>query len=66
MVDPESSKQIADILRKLNMESKIDLFRNEKISADIVYHLSSADLEALGVLNRTDMMSLRMECVKYG
>ena len=30
------------------------------------YHLSSADLEALGVSNRTDMMSLRMECVKYG
>ncbi|CAB3995481.1 uncharacterized protein LOC110446871 [Paramuricea clavata] len=71
MADPEtyetaSSKQMANILRKLNMESKIDLFRNEKISADIVYHLSSADLEALGVSNRTDMMSLRMECVKYG
>ncbi len=43
MADPEtyettSSKQMASILRKLNMESKIDLFRKEKISANIVYH----------------------------
>ena len=54
------------ILNKLNLGSCIPNFAEEKITPDIVGKLSAYDLELLGLSSRTNMMRLRVECVKFG
>lgn len=42
-----------------------EVFQKEKITPDIVSHLS-VQMNQLGVNNRGDMMKLRMECSTFG
>jgi hypothetical protein len=48
------------------MQQSIQKFEMENISPDIVCRLSTHHLERLGFPNRSDMMRLRTECVRYG
>lgn len=43
-----------------------EVFQKEKITPDIVSHLSVHEMNQLGVNNRGDMMKLRMECSTFG
>lgn len=44
----------------------IERFDAEKITPDLVGKLSLNEMKELGVQNRSDMMTLRLECMKYG
>lgn len=53
------------ILEKMNLGNLYTKFEMEKITPDIVGHLSSVEMKALGVIDSRNMMALRMECSKY-
>ena len=57
---------MASVLQKLNLENYVQMFNAEKITHNIVGKLSLADFKELGMQSREDIMSLRLECVKYG
>ena len=57
---------MAFVLQKLNLENYIQMFNAEKITPNIVGKLSLADFKELGMQSRKDIMSVRLECVKYG
>ena len=54
------------ILGKLGLERLTHTFEVEKISPDIVCKLSIYEMNCLGVMNRSDIMNLRTECLNYG
>lgn len=60
------SADLQQILQRLNLDHAIPNFEREKISTDVVCRLSAYQLESLGISNRTEMMKLRTECIKYG
>ena len=60
------SSTMQAILSNLGMQHSIQKFEMENISPDIVCRLSAHHLERLGIPNRSDMMRLRTECVRYG
>ena len=55
-----------NVLQKPGLKHAYVHFEREKITPDIVSLLSSHELEAIGISNPSDMMKLRIECVKYG
>ena len=55
-----------DILRKLGLHEVTTKFVTEQISPDIVGLLTETELKTLGIMNKEDMMKLRVECTKYG
>jgi hypothetical protein len=57
---------MASILKKQNLGVLIETFQKENITPDLVCKLSVSELNSLGVLNRSDMMKLRIECSKHG
>ena len=57
---------MAFVLQKLNLENYIQMFNAEKITPNIVGKLSLADFKELGMQSHKDIMSVRLECVKYG
>ena len=54
------------ILGKLGLERSTHIFEVEKISLDIFCKLSIYEMNCLGVMNRSDIMNLRTECLNYG
>ncbi|XP_069140000.1 uncharacterized protein [Argopecten irradians] len=58
--------QMSVILKKLDFDHAYNNFEREKITPDIVGKLSAVELGTLGIVNSSDMMKLRTECVKYG
>ena len=54
------------ILENLHLDCHIEKFREEKITPDIVCHLSLYEFNKLGINNVSDVMALRVECTKYG
>lgn len=60
------ASSIATILKKIHLGGLIGKFENEKITPDLVCKLSVWQLEILGVNSRSDMMTLRIECSKFG
>ena len=54
------------ILGKLGLERLTHTFEVEKISPDIVCKLSIYEMNCLGVMNRSDIMNMRTECLNYG
>jgi len=55
-----------NILTKLGMEAFIQRFREEKIVPGIVCKLSKIELKSLGLNCASEIMKLRVECIKYG
>ena len=56
----------ACILKRHKLGHLTEVFQREKITPDIVSHLSVHEMNQLGVNNRGDMMNLRMECSTFG
>jgi hypothetical protein len=59
---------MSSILKKLHLGYAVFNFENGNISPDIECKLSTLDPEILGITitDRQDMMTLRIECSKYG
>ncbi|KAJ8303655.1 hypothetical protein KUTeg_018765 [Tegillarca granosa] len=55
-----------EILTRLGMEVLIPKFIQEKIIPDIVCNLSKFEFQCLGVNSSSEMMKLRIECIKHG
>ena len=55
-----------EILQNLSLERLVHVFQAEKISPDIVCKLSWYEMNTLGLVNRSDVMNLRTECLNYG
>ncbi|VDI69315.1 Hypothetical predicted protein [Mytilus galloprovincialis] len=55
-----------DILHKLGLESLCKRFDEENITPSIVCKLSKYDLQCLGLVSSSDMMKLRVVCIKFG
>lgn len=63
----ESNGEMVEILEKNGLSaSQINLFKEHKISPDIVTYLSLYEFQCLGVTDRNDIMKLRLACVTYG
>ena len=60
------ASDMASVLQKLNLGNYVQMFNAEKITPNIVGKLPLADFKELGMQSRKDIMSLRLECVKYG
>ena len=54
------------VLKRLKLEGLTKKFETEHITPDIVCKLSVHEMEMLGINSRSDMMSLRIECTKFG
>ena len=54
------------VLKKLKLQYLTEKFQTEHITPDIVCKLSVQEMEMLGIHSRSDMMSLRIECTKFG
>ena len=54
------------VLKKLNLGALTEKFEAERITPDIVCKLSVREMEMLGINSRREMMSLRLECTKFG
>ena len=59
-------ESMACILKRHKLGHLTEVFQREKITPDIVSHLSVHEMNQLGVNNRGDMMKLRMECSTFG
>ena len=59
-------ESMACILKRHKLGHLTEVFQREKITPDIVSHLSVHEMNQLGVNNRRDMMNLRMECSTFG
>lgn len=55
-----------EILLKLGFNSLVLRFNEEKITPDLVCKLSKFELLSLGLGSPSDIMKLRLECLKYG
>ena len=60
------ASDMASVLRKLNLENYMEMFYAEKITPNMVGKLSLSDFRELGMQSRKDIMTLHLECVKYG
>ena len=60
------ASEMGSISRKLKLDYFIGKFNGEKITPGLIGKLSLNDFRELGVQNRNDIMTLRMECSKYG
>lgn len=54
------------VLKRLKLEGLTKKFETEPITPDILCKLSVHEMEMLGINSRSDMMSLRIECTKFG
>ena len=54
------------VLKRLKLEDLTEKFQTEHITPDIVCKLSVHEMEMLSINSRSDMMSLRIECTKFG
>lgn len=54
------------VLKRLKLEDLTEKFQTKHITPDIVCKLSVHEMEMLGINSRSDMMSLRIECTKFG
>ena len=54
------------VLKRLKLEDLTEKFQTEHITPDIVCKLSVHEMEMLGINSCSDMMSLRIECTKFG
>ena len=63
-VDKRVEDMVA-ILTKLGLETCIEKFRKERITPDVVMHLSDSELRTLSVNNSQDVMRLRTECITF-
>ena len=61
-----ASLSMSTILENLHLGCYSEKFTEEKITPDIVCHLSLYDFIKLGINNVSDVMALRVECTKYG
>ena len=61
-----TSSKMESILRKLNLEQFIPRFTEENISPDIISKLSVYEMRSLGIVDKSSIMELRMECINYG
>ena len=55
-----------DILKQLGLESLSKRFEEENITPHIVCKVSKYDLQCLGLNSSSDMMKLRVHCIKFG
>ena len=60
------TESMACILKRHKLGHLTEVFLREKITPDIVSHLSVHEINQLGVNNWGDMINLRMECSTYG
>lgn len=65
MATSNAESIMTSILKKMDLGNLCFRFQIEKITPDIVAHLSSVEMKALGVTDCRNMMALRMECSKY-
>lgn len=63
---PDMMDEMEEVLRRNGLENCTNNFIQQKISPDIICCLSEHDLQHLGVSNKTDMVKLRNDCIKYG
>ena len=61
-----ASLSMSVILENLHLDCHIENFREEKITPDIVCHLSLYKFNKLGINNVSNVMALQVECTKYG
>ena len=54
------------VLKRLNLGGLTEKFETERITPDLVCKLSVDEMEILGVTSGGDMMSLRIQCTKFG
>lgn len=54
------------ILQKLGLERCSQKFTEERVTPDLVNKLSVFEMKCLGIINRSDMMNLRTECLTFG
>ena len=54
------------VLKKLNLGGLTEKCEAERITPGLVCKLSVHEMEILGVTSRSDMMSFRIECTKFG
>ena len=54
------------VLKRPKLEDLTEKFQTKDITPDIVCKLSVHEMEMLGINSRSDMMSLRIECTKFG
>ena len=59
-------ESMACILKRHKLGHLTEVSQREKITPDIVAHLSVHEMNQLGVNNRGDMMNLRIECSTFG
>ena len=60
-----SAPAMSNILKKLGLGHLFDKFESENITPDVVGLLSVSEMNSLGILERQDMMNLRIECSKH-
>ena len=58
--------EMEEVLGRLVLRILTVYFANEKITPDLVCKLSKYELLYLGVSSSSDIMKLRMECLKFG
>ena len=61
-----ADNKMENILRKLGLSHHRARYVKEKISSDIVCYLSIEDFLKLGLTDRNAIISLRIECSKFG
>ena len=61
-----ASLSMSAILENFHLDCHIEKFREEKITLDIVCHLSLYEFNQLGINNVSDVIALRAEYTKYG
>lgn len=58
--------KMEDILQNLRLERCFQTFTEERITPDLVSKLSVYEMKCLGIVHRSDMMSLRTKCLTFG
>jgi hypothetical protein len=61
-----ANSEMGMVLEKLHLNNLFSNFILQKIAPDIIYLLSSRELQELGVTDRENMVKLWNECVRYG
>ena len=56
-----SAPAMSNILKKLGLGHLFDKFESENITPDVVGLLSVSEMNSLGILERQDMMNLRID-----
>ena len=60
-----SVTDMSNILEKMSLGYVSQRFIDENITPDIVCMLSLSELNRLGLRNHSEIMALRIECIKY-